>query len=486
VVVIDAYGPEDRFSRIEQIYRQALERPEEERPAFLIRACAHDEDVRHEVEKLLSFDGKAGSSMESPALDMAARALARRAEPGMKINLIGQTILHYKVLEKIGEGGMGIVYRALDTHLQRPVAIKVLPPETVTDRERRLRFVQEARAASALNHPNIVHVYDIEQTECTDFMAMEYVPGKTLAELIPRKGMKLADALKYSIQIADALAAAHAAGIVHRDLKPANVMITEKGQVKILDFGLAKLTELVEKNDSKTTQTREPRTEEGTILGTAAYMSPEQAEGKKVDARSDIFSPGSLFYEMLTGQKAFQGTSRVSTLSAVLYQEPKPASGITSAVPAEVERLINRCLRKDPERRIQYMDDVKLALLEAKEALDAQRLMATRAAAQRASPMRFKPVVVAVLAVFIAVGWYWLRQRRQAGPEAPLTTVPLTSYPGFEYTPSFSPDGNYVAFEWCPDDPGAMFLAVSPDDRTILYSRNDQAGSDLMLVENFR
>ena len=209
----------------------------------------------------------------------------------------------------------------------------MLPPEIVADRERRRRFVQEARAASALNHPNIVHVHDIDQSDGTDFIAMEYVPGKTLDELIPRKGMRLNDALKYSVQIADALAAAHAAGIVHRDLKPANVMVTEKGLVKVLDFGLAKLTESAEKDESGTTETLEPHTEEGTILGTVAYMSPEQAEGKKVDARSDIFSLGSVLYEMVTGQKAFQGTSKMSTLSAILHQEPKPVSGITPTIP---------------------------------------------------------------------------------------------------------------------------------------------------------
>jgi serine/threonine protein kinase len=227
----DTSRPEDRFSRIDPIYHQALERPEEERRAYLAQACADDDALRREVEELLSFDNKAGSFIEFPALDLAAQALARKAEQGKKIDLVGQTMLHYRVLEKIGEGGMGIVCRALDTHLQRPVAIKVLPPEIVADRERRLRFVQEARAASALNHPNIVTIHDIDEVDGTDLIAMEYVTGKTLAELIPRKGMKLTDALKYSIQIADALAKAHSAGIVHRDLKPTNIMVNEDGAV---------------------------------------------------------------------------------------------------------------------------------------------------------------------------------------------------------------------------------------------------------------
>ena len=255
--------------------------------------------------------------------------------------MIGKTLGHYQITEKLGEGGMGIVYKARDTHLDRFVSIKVLPAEKVADPERKRRFVQEAKAASALNHPNIVHVYDIDQSEGTDFIAMEYVDGKTLDQLIPRKGMRLSNTLKYAVQIADALATAHTAGIVHRDLKPANVMVTEKGLVKVLDFGLAKLTERVESDETRTTETLEPHTEEGSIVGTVAYMSPEQAEGKKVDARSDVFSLGSVLYEMVTGQKAFQGTSKMSTLSAILHQEPKPVSGITQAIPSDLEKLVN-------------------------------------------------------------------------------------------------------------------------------------------------
>ncbi len=290
----DDSRPYARFVRIAQVYDQAMKQSEGERPAFLAQACAGDEDMRREVEKLISFDRKAGSFMDSPALDVAARALARKAERGDEADFLGQTILHYRVVEKIGEGGMGIIYKALDTHLNRPVAIKVLPAEMVTGVERRHRFVQEARAASALNHPNIITVYDINQSEGTDFIAMEYVDGKTLDQLIPRKGMRLSEALKCSVQIADALAAAHAAGIVHRDLKPANVMVTKTGLVKVLDFGLAKLTERTVSDELRTTEPMEPHTDEGTIAGTVAYMSPEQAEGRKIDARSDIFSFGSV------------------------------------------------------------------------------------------------------------------------------------------------------------------------------------------------
>src|SRR5215475_11780490 len=225
--------------------------------------------------------------------------------------MIGKTISHYRILEKLGEGGMGVVYKARDIHLDRFVAIKVLPAERVADPDRKRRFIQEAKAASALNHPNIVTIHDIDQAEGIDFIAMECIPGKPLDDLVPRKGLQLKTALKYSVQIAEALTTAHAAGIVHRDLKPGNVMVTESGLVKVLDFGLAKLTEdtaISGLDDEKTLEVaKRPKTEDGMIMGTASYMSPEQAEGRPVDARSDIFSLGSVLYEMVTGRKAFQG-----------------------------------------------------------------------------------------------------------------------------------------------------------------------------------
>ena len=225
--------------------------------------------------------------------------------------MIGRTILHYEIVETLGRGGMGVVYKARDTHLDRFVAIKVLPPEKVADPDRKRQFVQEAKAASALNHPNIVHIYDIAEADGIQFIAMEYVPGKTLDQMIGRKGLRLNETLKYAVQIADALAKAHSAGIIHRDLKPSNVMVTTDGLVKVLDFGLAKLTERTsgELGETATMQADEkPETAEGAVVGTIAYMSPEQAEGKVVDARSDLFSMGSLFYEMITGRRAFHGS----------------------------------------------------------------------------------------------------------------------------------------------------------------------------------
>ena len=363
--------------------------------------------------------------------------------------MIGKTLGHYQITEKLGEGGMGVVYKARDTHLDRFVAIKVLPAEKVADPERKRRFVQEAKAASALNHPNIIHIYDIDHAEGTDYIAMEYVAGKTLDQRIGRRGLRLSEALKYAVQIADALAKAHSAGIVHRDLKPTNIMVNEDGVVKVLDFGLAKLTEQVQGDETASTATIDdggrPITEEGIIVGTVAYMSPEQAEGKKVDARSDIFSLGSVLYEMVTGQKAFQGTSKMSTLSAILHQEPKPVSAIIPRIPADYEKLINRCLRKDPAKRFQYTADVKVALDELKQDSDSGRIQSAAATASWFTSVRLVAVVLTVIAL-IATGWYWLGRRRPSEPT--LTAVPLTSYPGSEEGASFSPDGNQVAFAW--------------------------------------
>ncbi|MDQ6662769.1 MAG: serine/threonine protein kinase [Acidobacteriota bacterium] len=296
--------------------------------------------------------------------------------------MIGQTISHFEVIEKLGEGGMGVVYKARDTQLDRFVALKVLPAQMVADPERRRRFMQEAKAASALNHPNIITVYEISSYEDGEFIAMEFVRGKTLDALIGRKGLTLDHTLKYAVQITEALAAAHASGIIHRDVKPANIMITDSGLVKVLDFGLAKLTEPIGTDLDGAGVTRGVdqmlRTTEGMIAGTAAYMSPEQAEGKPVDSRTDIFSFGSVLYEMITGQRPFQGASPLSVLTSVLRDDPQPVAAIAGSVPPELERIMNRCLRKDPDRRWHSMKDVQVALAEIKEESDSATMLTSR------------------------------------------------------------------------------------------------------------
>jgi serine/threonine-protein kinase len=267
--------------------------------------------------------------------------------------VIGRKISHYEVIEKLGAGGMGDIYKAQDARLHRMVAIKALTNASAGDTDRRRRFIQEAQAASALNHPNIITIYDIVSEDDSEYMVMELVNGKTLGDLIPPGGVGVAKTLQYSTQMADALRAAHAAGIVHRDLKPGNVMVTESGLVKILDFGLAKMNVATALTEETQTLEAAPLTVEGSILGTVAYMSPEQAQGKKVDARSDIFSFGVVMYEMLTGTKAFPGDSAITTLTAILRDEVKPIAELVPDVPPEVVEIIHLALRKDPKDRWQ-------------------------------------------------------------------------------------------------------------------------------------
>jgi serine/threonine protein kinase len=352
------------------------------------------------------------------------------------------TISHFEVLEKLGQGGMGVVWKARDMRLERIVALKLLPAEKTADTTRRLRFMQEARAASALNHPHIITIYDIDREDGADFIAMEFVPGRTLDQLIRGKGLRVNEALKYAIQIADALAAAHAAGIVHRDLKPGNVMVTEKGDnVKVLDFGLAKLQEntpISQADNTRTLDTAQPKTVEGTILGTAAYMSPEQAEGKNVDARSDIFSFGAVLYEMLTGRRAFQGHSTMATLAAILNREPEPVESLAGAIPVELARLVRRCLRKDPDRRAQSMQDLKLALEDLKEAFDAGTLATAAVQSGKPAGHRKKWAALAFGVVLLAaIGWFampWSKSR--PGPAGPPVIVLMdTTAPNGVYDP---------------------------------------------------
>jgi serine/threonine protein kinase/Tfp pilus assembly protein PilF len=333
----------------------------------------------------------------------------------------------YEILSKVGAGGMGEVYKARDTRLGRMVAIKILPPGRVADKDRQRRFEQEAIAASALNHPNIVTVYDVGAQDGLAFLAMELVSGKSLDQSIPASGMRIGEILRVASQIADALSMAHANGIVHRDLKPANVMITAEGLVKVLDFGLAKVTQSAEGEDAET-RTIAGLTDAGTVLGTAAYMSPEQTEGKPVDGRSDIFAFGSLLYEMATGQRAFQGGTPISTMSSVLRDDPPSCDQVRADLPPQLARVIARCLRKDPARRFQHMADLKVELDDLKQESDSGKLNSTNAAVSQ--PSR-SPVWIAVAAFAAAagfLGYRFLQARATISPEPP-TRVTVASAP---------------------------------------------------------
>ena len=411
--------------------------------------------------------------------------------------MIGKKLAHYTINGKLGEGGMGVVYEALDGHLGRSVALKLLPHDALANLARKQRFVQEAKAASALNHPHIVTIHDIDCTDGVDYIAMELIRGRTLEQVLSRGKLRLADALKYGVQIADALAAAHAAGIVHRDLKPGNIMITERGDIKVLDFGLAKLTDPGDATEGDETRTQRAVTDEGTVVGSAPYMSPEQAEGRKVDARSDIFSFGSVLYEMLTGKRAFRGANRTATMAAILKEEPEPASKLVPDLPREVERVVARCLRKDLDRRSQSMAEIRVALQDLKEESESGSLAAPAAAAARKrARWPYYAVGGVLLAAAIAAFWFFGPGRAAA----PLHASVLTSFVGYQGQPSLSPDGNQFAFTWdgdVPDGPLHVYISLvgkgtplrltpenehdsgpswSPDGQSIAFLRR-QAGS---------
>ncbi len=419
----------------------------------------------------------------------------------------GSRLGPYEILNPLGAGGMGEVYKARDPRLDRFVAIKILHSDNLADPDHKLRFEQEARSASALNHPGIVTIYDIGTENGTSYIAMELVVGKTLGDITPRDGLKLPDALRYAVQAADALACAHSAGIVHRDLKPGNIMVTDDGQIKILDFGLAKLaTDRKQPAADGATQSINAITKEGSVMGTAPYMSPEQAEGKTVGVRSDIFSLGAVLYEMVTGQQAFRGDSQLSTLSAVLRDDPKPPSQIRPDLPSELQRIILRCLRKDPARRFQTSADLKVALQELYEESQSGTLTALPSVISLASKPRshwLSWALLAALPLAAVGGWYFAK--RSSVPETALQPVPLTTYLGFEDSPSFSPDGNQVAFSWngkkqdnfdiyiklagsglplrLTTDPATDYGAVwSPDGSTIAFIRRDGPSRSLILI----
>jgi Tol biopolymer transport system component/tRNA A-37 threonylcarbamoyl transferase component Bud32 len=364
-------------------------------------------------------------------------------------SLIGRTIGHYAIIERLGEGGMGAVYKARDERLGRFVALKLLPSDRMSDPDRRRRFEQEAKSASALNHPTIVTVYDIGQADDVHYIAMEYVPGGTLDSLIGPKGLPLSDALTIAVQIADGLGKAHAVGIIHRDLKPSNIMVTPDGLVKILDFGLAKLAEKTGAPDDLAvtrTMTKTPLTEEGVILGTVAYMSPEQAAGKPLDARSDIFSFGSVLYEMLTGRRAFDGETKATTMAAVITLDPASPSGIARALPMEVERVVMRCLRKDPQRRWQNMSDLKVALQDLKEESETGKLREVVAAPARRRRLSWPLLAltgVVVLSATVIVAWLLLKPSRGQAIGQPER---ITFESGGAFLPAISPDGKLIAY----------------------------------------
>ncbi|MGZ8867079.1 MAG: protein kinase domain-containing protein, partial [Thermoanaerobaculia bacterium] len=315
---------------------------------------------------------------------------------------------------------------------------------------RKRRFILEAKAASALNHPNIITIHDIVSSDACDYIVMELVEGRTLEELVAGRGIRLAEVLGYAAQVADGLSKAHSAGIVHRDLKPSNIMVTREGLVKILDFGLAKLTETLDDDNDAPTQRLEKnddaRTGEGVIVGTVSYMSPEQAEGRQVDSRSDVFSFGLVLYEMLTGQRAFRRGSVHSTLEAIILEDPKAPSRIVETIPREVEQVVSRCLRKDPQRRFQTMSDLRVVLLDLKEESESGKLRAMRAEAPSRRGVHVVAIAAGSVAILIAALLVWTYAGERAPKAQGYDAKRLTFDNGLTYWPVIARDGTLAAY----------------------------------------
>ncbi len=357
----------EKWQQAKEILDAALQQKPELRRKFLNQACAGDETLRGEVESLLSSTGNAESFLETPAVAQIAGII----KSGDKELKNGKCLGHYKIVRQIGAGGMGEVYLAEDTKLNRRVALKLLPTSQSSDHNANRRLLREARAAAALDHPHICHIHEIAETDGRSFIVMQFCEGETLAEKLGRETLSLRETLDLSIQIADALANAHLHHVIHRDIKPANIIVNNQGQAKILDFGLAKI--IAEKQDVESeAKTAQLLSAANMIIGTAPYMSPEQVRGKSLDARTDIFSFGVLLYEMLSGTQVFNRESPAETIFAVLGYEP-PIAKTLADVPTELQRIVRKTLAKNKEERYQTARDLLIDLKDTRQELEFQQ-----------------------------------------------------------------------------------------------------------------
>ncbi|RPJ64583.1 MAG: hypothetical protein EHM23_00235, partial [Acidobacteria bacterium] len=415
----------ERWGQIKRICDAALELNPSQRGSFLQEACVGDQSLRQEVESLLARQSRAEGFLETPALEEAARSLAKDQNSAVDADLVGCTLHHYRITSRIGAGGMGVVYRAEDTLLHRSVAVKVLPETFARDAERLKRFKREAQVLAALNHPNVASIYGLEEVNGRRVLVLELVEGGTLEERLKEGGMSPDEALDIGLQIADGLEAAHNKGIIHRDLKPANIQLTAEGRVKILDFGLAKA--MANDPDAVDLSRERPNsmTGSGVILGTLGYMSPEQACGKMVDQRTDIWAFGCVLYECLTARRAFQRKTLTETLAAILGDEPD-WEALPRFVQPRVVDLLRRCLQKDPKDRLHNIANARMEIEQARSGGSAQA---------RRTPSRWKFAAILLVPILMAMALaFWTLKDHEpvvsVGKISSIAVLPLENLSG--------------------------------------------------------
>jgi eukaryotic-like serine/threonine-protein kinase len=499
----------ERWKKIDETVDAALELPEAERERFISAECGSDEDLQREVLNLLDAQNETLAFMENSAMNLMAKEIA--GEHSADFSFIGSNFGNYKIEKSIGAGGMGEVYLAQDTRLNRKVALKILPPEFAADTERIKRFKREAQAVSALNHPYIVTVYEVGEVDGTNFIATEFVEGKTIRELI-NEGVDLKQTLSIISQTAEALTAAHNAGIIHRDIKPENILIRSDGYVKVLDFGLAKSISSIENSP----QNLSNYTQKGMIIGTIAYMSPAQAIGDNVDNRTDLWSLGVVLYELLTGVNPFKKENRQATFNAVLTENPPKVSSINSSLPPELDAVLSKVFEKDPDLSYQTALDFRVDLkrirreIDSSSSLKSAELISSRSR-KKTIRQKFLPWSFAALCLLLPAfgGWYfWNNSNADKSPAvewANAKNLQLTYSNGLVGYPSLSPDGKTFVYASIVNGKRDIYAqrlggknevnltknfkkdstmpAYSPDGKLIAFRSDDQGGGIFLMEE---